>query len=87
MIQSMVDEKTVPDQGGEDSDEPAERTREVSMPDGHYQSLLLGSFLSGLDEFAEEQKNSAGKAGGTSGNSSPTKIAGAKPGMQPWQTI
>jgi len=54
MIQTMVEEKKTPDQGEEDSDEPAERTREVSMPDAYYKSLLLDNFLSGIDEFAEE---------------------------------
>lgn len=84
MIQTMVEEKKTPDQGREDSDGPAERTREVSMPDAYYKSLLLDNFLSGIDEFAEEQKSSAGKSGGTSSNASPAKIPGVKPGMQPW---
>lgn len=50
------------DQEGEDKDEmrertkseAIERTREVSMPDAYYKSLLLENFLSGIDEFAEE---------------------------------
>jgi len=87
MIQAS-DEKKPPAQSGEDSFDGAnERTREVSMPDAYYKSLLLDNFLSGIDEFAaEESKTSAGKSG-TSSNASPTKIPGAKPGMQPWRTI
>lgn len=54
MIQTMVDEKKAPAQGEEDKDEAIERTREVSMPDEYYKSLLLDNFLSGIDEFAEE---------------------------------
>lgn len=53
MIQAS-DEKKAPAQGGEDSPEAVERTREVSMPDAYYKSLLLDNFLSGIDEFAEE---------------------------------
>jgi hypothetical protein len=54
MIQTMVEDKKAPGQGGEDQEEAVERTREVSMPDAYYKSLLLDNFLSGIDEFAEE---------------------------------
>ena len=54
MIQAS-DEKKAPARSGEDSPEAiVERTREVSMPDAYYKSLLLDNFLSGIDEFAEE---------------------------------
>ena len=54
MIETTADEKKAPAQVGEDEEEAPERTREVSMPDAYYKSLLLDNFLSGIDEFAEE---------------------------------